>query len=356
MCALVSSAAKCEQRAVIRFLHAQKVATAEIARQLKLVYGDAAMSRIHVWKWCKRFDEGRTNVHDEERSGRPSVINEDVVDAVKEKILEDRRTTITDLCLDFPEISRGTMHEIVRNCLGYRKICARWVPKELSPDHVKQRMAASLEFLTRYHEEGDDFLDRLITCDETWVHHITPESKRASMQWKHTTSPRVRKFKQTLSPKKVMACVFWDRRGVLLTEFIPYGQTVNKDVYCEQLKKLRRSIQNRRRGLLTRGVIFLQDNARPHTANQTKELLQSFQWDVLEHPAHSPDLAPSDFHLFPKLKEFLGGQRFSSDAELQDAVLNWFNDLAAEFYNDGILKLIKRWDKCLNRGGDYVEK
>lgn len=141
------------------------------------MYGDVAMSRIHVWKWCKRFNEGRTNVHDEERSSRPSVINEDVVDAVKEKILDDRRTIITDLCNDFLEISRDTMHEIVRNCLGYRKICARWVPKELSPDHLKKRMAASLELLTRYHEEGDDFLDRLITCDKTWVHHITSESK-----------------------------------------------------------------------------------------------------------------------------------------------------------------------------------
>lgn len=206
------------------------------------------------------------------------------------------------------------------------------------------------------HEDGDNFLDRLVTCDETWIHHNTPEAKRQSMQWKHSSSPGIVKFKQTLSAKKVMACVFWDRRGVLLVDYIPYGQTVNSEVYCNQLKKLKRAIQNRRRGLLSRGVVFLQDNARPHTSRVTSSLLEQFGWEVLPHPPHSPDLAPSDFHLFLTLKNYLGGRRFLDDELLKEDVSNWFNNLAATFYEEGILKLIHRWNKCLNRGGDYVEK
>jgi hypothetical protein len=66
-------------------------------------------------------------------------------------------------------------------------------------------------------------------------------------------------------------------------------------------------------------------------------------------------LAASDFHLFPKLKEFLGGRRFKSD-EVKDAVKEWLNGLAAEVYDEGIQKLVTRYDKCLNVGGDYVEK
>jgi histone-lysine N-methyltransferase SETMAR len=85
-------------------------------------------------------------------------------------------------------------------------------------------------------------------------------------------------------------------------------------------------------------------------------MLQEFGWEVFEHPAYSPDLAPSDFHLFPKLKEFLRGRRFKSDEEVKDAVKEWLNGLAAEVYDEGIQKLVTRNDKCLNVGGDYVEE
>jgi hypothetical protein len=67
-------------------------------------------------------------------------------------------------------------------------------------------------------------------------------------------------------------------------------------------------------------------------------------------------LAPSDFHLFPKLKEFLGGRRFKRDEEVKHAVKEWLSELAAEDYDEGIQKLVTRYDKCLNAGGDYVEK
>jgi hypothetical protein len=67
-------------------------------------------------------------------------------------------------------------------------------------------------------------------------------------------------------------------------------------------------------------------------------------------------LAPSDFLMFPKLTEFLGGRRFKSEEEVKDDVKVWLNGLAAEVYYEGIQKLVTRYDKCLNVGGDYVEK
>jgi histone-lysine N-methyltransferase SETMAR len=101
--------------------------------------------------------------------------------------------------------------------------------------------------------------------------------------------------------------------------------------------------------------MLLHDNARTHAAARTQAMLQEFGWEVYEHPAYSPDLAPSDFHLFPKLKEFLGGRSFESD-EVKDAVKKWLNGLAAEVYDEGVQKLFTRYDKRLNVGGDYVEK
>ncbi|GBN19565.1 hypothetical protein AVEN_128642-1 [Araneus ventricosus] len=79
-------------------------------------------------------------------------------------------------------------------------------------------------------------------------------------------------------------------------------------------------------------------------------------WSVLQHPFYSPDLAPSDFQLFGPLKQHLGGKHFADDDDVQHEILLWMRQQPKEFYAAGIGALIKRWDKCINIGGDYVEK
>ena len=130
------------------------------------------------------------------------------------------------------------------------------------------------------------------------------------MEWRHSQSPnKPHKFKQTASARKLMATVFWDRQGVLLVDFMPRNTTINADAYCATLRRLRKAIQNRRRGKLSRGIVLIHDNARPHTARLTQTLLRDeFHWDTFDHPPYSPDLAPSDFHLFLKMKEHLAGK------------------------------------------------
>ncbi|GBN87365.1 Histone-lysine N-methyltransferase SETMAR [Araneus ventricosus] len=159
-----------------------------------------------------------------------------------------------------------------------------------------------------------------------------------------------------LSAGKLMVTVFWDAQGILLIEFMTRGTTINSEVYCRTLKKLKRAIQNKRRGLLSYGVVLLHDNARPNTAVKTREVLRKFKWDVFQHPPYSPDLAPSDFHLFTAMKKWLGGQHFADDEELKNTVTHWLKSQAAAFYAEGIGKLVKRHDSSLNKGGDYVEK
>lgn len=353
----VINPADCEVRAVIRFLNAKRVRPAEIHRQLVEVYGEGVMNDGNVRKWCRLFNEGRTNIHDDERSGRPTVKSEDLVQKVDDEIRQNRRFTIDELHEKFQQVSRSVIYAIVSEQLHYKKICARWVPKMLTDEHKTKRLAHALSFLERYDKEGDEFLSHIVTGDETWVSYYTPETKRQSSEWHHSKSPtRPRKFKREPSTRKIMATVFWDRKGILLIDFLPRGTTINAERYCETLAKLRRAIQNRRRGLLSSGVVLLHDNARPHVAARTQAQLDNFHWEILDHPPYSPDLAPSDFHLFPKLKEFLGGKRLESDEVLHETVTNWFKSQAAEFYEEGIQKLVPRLNKCLDNNGDYVEK
>lgn len=357
MSSVIESPAKCEVRAVIRFFTAKQYSAAAIYRELCTVYGPKVMSEGVVREWVRFFKNGRTNIHDEERSGRPSVVTDELAEQINGRICDNRRFTVSELSDEFPQISRTVLYEIVTERLRYRKFCARWVPKILSENHKTQRMASALDFLMRYEREEQSFLNRIVTGDETWVKYVNPETKEQSKVWAHTHSPhKPTKARQDFSGKKLMATVFWDSKGILLVEFMERGATINADSYVETLKNLRRAIQNKRRGLLSSGVIFLHDNARPHSAQKTKALLEQFKWDIFSHPPYSPDLAPSDFHLFMHLKKWLGSQRFEDDGELKDAVSSWLKAQAADFYAEGISKLVHRYDKCLNLHGNYVEK
>jgi histone-lysine N-methyltransferase SETMAR len=84
--------------------------------------------------------------------------------------------------------------------------------------------------------------------------------------------------------------------------------------------------------------------------------LRDLQYELLEHPPYSPDLAPSDFFLFPKLKLFLTGQRFSSNQEVITAVERYFADLTKNHYRDGIMALEHRWNKRISLKRDYFKK
>ncbi|VVC38555.1 Hypothetical protein CINCED_3A019467, partial [Cinara cedri] len=90
--------------------------------------------------------------------------------------------------------------------------------------------------------------------------------------------------------------------------------------------------------------------------NVTKQLLADFAREQFNHPPYSPDLAPSDFHLFLHMKSFMGGQNFNEDDEVKKAVSAWLQSQASYFYDERIQKLVPRYDKCLNNGGNYVEK
>jgi len=110
------------------------VLPSEIHHQICQVYGDNAMSDGMVGKWVRMFHEGRENVHDEARSGRPSLVNDDLMRYVNERVRDDRRFTISDLFLQFPHISRNLLYDIVIS--GYhrrRPHSMRWVYKNVCP-------------------------------------------------------------------------------------------------------------------------------------------------------------------------------------------------------------------------------
>lgn len=177
---LVVAPARRELRSVIKFLNAKKIPPIEIHRQLEEVYGEKCMDVKNARKWWREFSAGRLNVHND--GGRPSHSDE-TVRKVEELVLADRRLTLNELAEKLQEVcSRDSIHSILVNTLQYRKLSARWVPKMLTPEHKMKRVQCAQDFLASFEEEGKEFLDSIVTGDETWVassdFHMFPALKK----------------------------------------------------------------------------------------------------------------------------------------------------------------------------------
>lgn len=199
---------------------------------------------------------------------------------------------------------------------------------------------------------------RFITTDETWVHYYTLESKEQSKQWIKKGEPAPKKAKVTLSFNKVMATVFWDARGIIFIDYLQKGtcKTINGEYYAALLQRLSEEIKTKRPYLVINKVLFHHDNEPAHTSMIAMSKIHDLRFELLPHPPYSPDLAPCDYYLFPSLKKWLGGQRFSNNEEVIAAVDGYFEDLDVSSYATGIKKLPERWTKCVTLNGDYVEK
>jgi hypothetical protein len=146
------------------------------------------------------------------------------------------------------------------------------VPKNLSEDQKLNRQEMCQNVLEET-EEDPDFLNSVVTCDETWLFQYDPETKQQSMQWKTTHSPRPKKARMSKSKIKTMLVVFFDIQGIIMTQYVPPGQTVNQMYYIELLAKLQGKIRKKRPELWKNGWILHQDNAPAHNSLSVRQFL-----------------------------------------------------------------------------------
>ena len=145
------------------------------------------------------------------------------------------------------QISYDSAYEMMHNKLGFHKVCARWVPKQLTGEHKEMCVDICQKHLYRYGNERDVLLDRIITGDKTWDHHYKPEHKRQSMEWKHPQSPCKKNFKTQPSAGKLMLTLFWDSQGQVLEHYQERGTTINSAQYSEMLTdRLKPEIRGKR--------------------------------------------------------------------------------------------------------------
>ncbi len=252
----------------------------------------------------------------------------------------------------------GTCHKILRQDLKMRKLAARYVPKVLSAEQKQQRVDICRENLDRLRQEPL-LLRHVITGDESWCYCFNPVCKHKSSAWLGRGDARPQSAIRPRSQKKAMLCVFFDDTSVVHYEFTQ--KTVNRFVYTKILGCLREQIRCKRPGLWTpsygrrRCVLLHHDNAPAHKALLTRARLVETGVKLLRQPPYSPDLAPVDFWLFPRLKQVLWGQRFTNVNQLKDRIGMVLCSIPQHEFAEAFDEVRRCWQKCIDCGGDYFE-
>ena len=183
------------KRALICFLWAEGVPGAEMHRRMSVQYGNSVVSQQIVYKWVKRFRNGRTSAKHEEGTRH---LSRSITDANTEQvcgmILQNRQVTIDEVAHQM-EINHASAYAVTHNSVAFHKVSAWCVAKLLTELHQHKLLDICKLLLVHCVAEGDHFLERIITRDETWIHHYELESKRQSMEWTHPHLPTKRKFK-----------------------------------------------------------------------------------------------------------------------------------------------------------------
>ncbi|UYV85018.1 hypothetical protein LAZ67_X004290 [Cordylochernes scorpioides] len=218
--------------------------------------------------------EGREDVNDEERAGRPSTSTTDEkINEVEKMILANSRITVREVAEDL-NISIGSCHSIFINDLDMRRVAAKFVPKLLNCDQKQHRMNIANEMLDSVRDDPN-LLQRIITGDEA---------------------------------------------GVVHHEFLPQGRKVNKEYYLQVMRNLREAIRQKRPDLWkNKNWLLHHDNAPAHTSLLVRDFLAKNNTLMMPHLPYSPDLAPCDFFLFPKLKRPVKGRRYATLDEIKTA-------------------------------------
>lgn len=230
----------------------------EINKYMEEVYGSEKPSLRTIQRWYANFATGHTSTLDEARSGHPiSAISPALISSVEKIIKENRKISIRSLASatnSFPT----TIFRVLHDYLNKEKLYARWVPKELTPAQKSERVRVAREILEVWSENWDELMSRIITCDETWVHYVTPETAESSREWRGKGEGRPLRGRLQTRKKKIMATVFWDCKDIIFIDYFKQNPKKGMDsvYYGNLIEQLRKMIQKKDMGFYLRCQLF----------------------------------------------------------------------------------------------------
>ena len=285
-------------RLLIHFSWALGNPPKDIHAQLVRVHGESVCSLETVRTWVKKFENGDFQISDRPRSGRPP--RADLSSLVQQELEGSPFMSAHALAEELGE-NRSTIRNVLKNHLGLTKLSLRWVPHELTPELKEKRLHGAKDLLERLSTLGPLQRNHVVTGDQSWVFLRNDPSE---MWGKRNESTPVR-VKRSRGDDKVMLTVMFSRKGILLVDFLPFGQKFNSQYMTSVvLSKLVAKIKESNPAKGTRGWSLHLDNCPVHNCRVTSNAIENSGFSRLPHPPYSPDLAPSDFSLFGYLKTY----------------------------------------------------
>jgi len=182
-----------DQRAYIKIETLRGKTPREIHSSLMELCGVETVDRSTISRWAQRYREGRLSIEDDPKSGRPRTSTDDQSVERVLQILEDERRMTGEEIAHFAGISRASAYRILIERLHKRLTAARWVPHDLSEEQKCRSVEIAQQLLHRFREEENEFLQKLVAIDETWIRDFEPELKSQSSEWRGKGSPRPKK-------------------------------------------------------------------------------------------------------------------------------------------------------------------
>jgi transposase len=339
-----------EQRAVIRFFTLKGLKSSAIWTELQSVYGPQAFSISAVKKWQKRFREGRSDLFDDPRSGRP--LAQDLAGAIRSMLEERPFSSCKSLCRHF-RVAKTTCLRILHNDLGLTKLHLRWVPHTLNADQKNERMSLSSQLLAILQQEQQIEFERVLTGDESWFFLYYPPDSA----WAVSRDALPERVKQTIDTEKCLISVFWSVNAIHSLVDVPKGMKYNTTFFYDTVMPgIIGDITSHSRRKTLKNFFLHMDNATPHNSKQSQECIQASRAQRLPHPAYSPDLAPSDFFLFGYLKEKLTDFPCATREQLKIAIIEIFSGIDREILLSVFHSWMKRLKWVIKHGGEYYHK
>ncbi|CAF4820702.1 unnamed protein product, partial [Rotaria sp. Silwood1] len=276
--------------------------------ELHTVFGDEAPSYRTVARWAQWFREGREEVEDEQRSGRPvTETTLDNIEEIRSIVNDDPHVTIAEL-QEHTGLSYGTVHRILSDHLELRKITARYIPKQLKDYERDERVRICKENLPRFTEGGWRLSD-VITGDESWFFHQQSGRKVSNAAWVAKDDPPPTVIRRNKFAPRTLFCIFFKSTGPLLIHRVEREQTIDRHYYIENcLQHVIKEIKKQRPSSGTHAIKLYHDNGRAHVHQDLLDYLRSEGIAIVQHPPNSPDLSPCDFWLFDLIKRNLADQ------------------------------------------------
>lgn len=316
-------------------------------------FGSDACSYDTVVKWINRFKDGKMNISDSFRSGRPITETTPQNIALVDGLIKEDPHITYDQIEELTNLNHWVINKIIHEHLNLKKISSRWVPHFLTEAQKAKRLEYSKFNLAKFEENKWRLCD-IITGDESWIYYRKIEKRQSSATWvEQGQKPQVIAKRSQYEPKSMIS-VFFKTTGPVLVDCLDKGQTIDHIYYIENcLKSVVKQIFKERPKSGTNSIKLLHDNARPHTHSCVKEYLESVGIKIIPHPPYSPDLAPCDYWLFEKIKSSL--TTVTDAKSLHRQITEILKNIPKEEYLKTFQKYLERLKHCINNNGDYFE-